>query len=81
MIPYLLLTDDDVCDLLRLSARAVERLRRSGRLPCVDVEGHRRYRRQDVEAFVAGLGAADTEQQHPEWAPRLVGRHQKAGTA
>lgn len=78
MNPYLL-TDADLCDVLRLSERAVERLRRSGALPCVVVEGHRRYRVQDVETFVAGLITPDAATD-PVWQPRLLGKA-KTGTA
>jgi len=52
----LLLTDANVQDILSLSERAVDRLRLSGALPCVTVEGHRRFRMQDVQAFVERLG-------------------------
>jgi hypothetical protein len=68
MEPFLL-TDEDVMDALRLSARAVAKLRRTRKLPCVFVEGHRRYRVQDVAAFAAGLRPRTADAPEPTVIP------------
>lgn len=52
--PSLLLTVDDVARLLKVSIRSVCRMRSAGHLPkAVNVLGSVRWRRTDIEAWVA----------------------------
>ena len=56
--PEPLLTTDQVADLLQISRRSVERLEESGRLASVRIGRLVRYRREDVEALIAGEWSA-----------------------
>lgn len=56
--PGLLLTEDETAETLRASTRSIRRLVAAGKLPAVKLNGRTRYRRVDVEAYVAGLGPA-----------------------
>jgi excisionase family DNA binding protein len=51
----LLLRQDEVAEVLRVSARTVRRLAAAGKLRAVTVEGAVRYRPADVEEYAAGL--------------------------
>jgi excisionase family DNA binding protein len=52
----LLLMQSEVADMLRSSTRTVRRLTAAGKLRAVSLEGSTRYRRSDVEEYVASLG-------------------------
>ena len=45
-----LLTIDDVCEMLKVSKMTLHRWDKNGVLKKIEVGGHRRYRRSDVEA-------------------------------
>lgn len=45
-----LLTIDEVCEMLKVSKMTLHRWDKNGVLKKIDVGGHRRYRRSDVEA-------------------------------
>jgi excisionase family DNA binding protein len=46
----------DIAALLKCDTKTVERMARSGRLKAFKLGGRWRYRRQDIEAFMAGDG-------------------------
>lgn len=48
-----LTTKNEVAELLRVSTRTVERLAEDGQLPALKVRRSVRFRRPDVERFVA----------------------------
>lgn len=45
-----LLTIDEVCEMLKVSKMTLHRWNKNGVLKKIEVGGHRRYRRSDVEA-------------------------------
>ena len=46
-----LLTIDEVCEMLKVSKMTLHRWDKNGVLKKIEVGGHRRYRRSDVEAI------------------------------
>ena len=54
----LLLTKHDAATLLRMSVRTVERMAANGTLTPVKVAGSVRFRRSDLDAYVAKLGGS-----------------------
>lgn len=51
------LDSTDVAEVLKCDTKTVERMARSGRLKAFKLGGRWRYRREDVEAFMAGNGS------------------------
>lgn len=51
----LMLTVEDLAGELRCSVSSAKKLLKDGTIPSVKVEGLRRVRRADAEAYVAGL--------------------------
>ena len=54
----LLLTDREVATELRMGLTKTRRLIREQAIPSVKIDGHRRVRRQALEAYVEGLEGA-----------------------
>ena len=52
----LLMTKDEVAAALQVPADTVTHLHRDGQLPGVKIGKHLRWRPEDVQAFVQGLG-------------------------
>ncbi len=48
-----LLTRDDAAEYLAISKRTLDRLVQSGDIPAYRISGHRRFRRADIDSFVA----------------------------
>jgi excisionase family DNA binding protein len=48
-----LLTRDDAAEYLAISKRTLDRLVQSGSIPAYRIGGHRRFRREDIDSFVA----------------------------
>lgn len=60
MKDYQLLTSDEVAGLFRISKRTVERLAKSGVLPCIKVGGSVRFREQAIAAILGSTSEADS---------------------
>lgn len=72
-----LMTKSEICEMLQISERTLERIIADGDLPALRIRGQLRFLREDLLRYLARCGATEDPKPLAQKGPRLVSQRER----